>query len=326
MGPLPPEPPNPAAPGAPGHAEIAPPLDLELLAGDVDRLPPERLLVESGPYVVAAATADELPHLLHEIGRMREVTFRQVGEGTGRPLDLDAFDQRYHHLFCWHRTERLLLGAYRIGRIDELLAAQGRAGVYTATLFDYGEGTLERLSPALELGRSFVRLDFQKMSNVLLLLWKGIGQYVLREPRYRRLIGPVSIDRRYRSSSLQLIVGYLGARHLWPEGADGVKPRFPYEPADEDAMFWMNEGARLAGLDALQRAVAAAEDDARGVPVLIKQYLRLGSEVIGFNVDPDFSDVVDALMLLDLDRVGEERLAYFMGKEAAEGFRAYAGA
>ena len=310
---------------APALAAVEPALPAERLADDIDRLPAERFLVESGAYRVAAATAAELPHLLHEIGRQRELTFRRVGEGTGKPLDLDVFDQTYDHLICWHTGERALLGAYRIGRIDELLARQGRAGVYTATLFDYREQTLERLAPALELGRSFVRQDFQKASNVLMLLWKGIAQYVLREPRYRRLIGPVSIDRRYRASSLQLIVGYLGARHLWPSGATDVRPRTPYQPSDEDALFWMTEGARLAGLDALQRAVSAEEGDGRGVPILIKQYLRLGSEVIGFNVDPDFSDVVDALMLLDLDKVGEDRLAWFMGREGVDRYRSFEG-
>ena len=316
-------PPVPSAPSGPPPAEIAPPLPVELLQADIDGLSPEHILLESGRYLVAAAPAEALPNLMHEIGRARELSFRAVGEGTGKALDLDAFDEHYHHLLCWHRDERTLLGAYRIGRLDEIMARMGPSGVYTATLFEYGAGALERLVPALELGRSFVRMDYQKMSNVLMLLWKGIGQYVMREPRYRRLVGPVSIDRRYRSSSLQLIVGYLGARHLWPDGVEGVRPRFPYQPADEDAMFWLGEGARLAGLDELQRAVAAEESDGRGVPVLIKQYLRLGSEVIGFNVDPDFSDVVDALMLLDLDRVGEERLAYFMGREGAARYRAY---
>lgn len=302
---------------------LSPPLAPEALAAEVAALPPTASLASAGPYVVYAASAVAIPSVLHEIGRLRELSFRAVGEGTGKPLDLDEFDAWYDHLFVWNRDQRVVAGAYRIGRIDEILAARGQAGLYTSTLFQYSAGLLSRIGSGLELGRSFVRAENQKVSVVLLLLWRGIGEYISREPHYRNLIGPVSIDRRYQSPSLGLMVGYLGARHAQAE--PGVQPRMPYVPVDRASERWLAEGARLDDVDRLGKAVAALEPDGRGVPVLIRQYLRLGAEVLGFNVDPAFADVVDALMLLDLERMDEDRLRFFMGEAEAEAFRAWKG-
>ncbi len=315
--------PDPADPHLAASAEIAASLPVELRVAEVAALPPEQILVENGPYTILRLRGDEAPNLLHELGRLREITFRAVGEGTGRALDLDAFDAWYDHLVAWNRETHAVLGGYRIGRSDELLATRGKEALYTSTLFQYSPEILESMNPFLELGRSFVCQDQQRVGYVLMLLWKGIGQYVLREPRYRRLVGPVSIDRNYKPASLQLMVGFLSSRYLRAEAAQHVAARVPYRPSEADAIDRLAEGAGLQDTDALARMVNDIEDG-RGIPVLVRQYLKLGSEVLGFNVDPDFSDVVDALMLLDLDRVDDLRLAYFMGRDAAQDFRATA--
>jgi putative hemolysin len=158
------------------------------IATELGRLPNQSCLVESGAFQVFCTDATQMPSVLREIGRLREVTYRAVGEGTGRSVDLDAFDERYLHLFSWDRDRRQIVGAYRIGRTDRIMATRGVEGLYTRTLFRYDERLMARLSPALELGRSFVRAEFQKNYNALLLLWKGIGRFVVRHPEYRVLL------------------------------------------------------------------------------------------------------------------------------------------
>ena len=160
----------------PVAAPIAEAVPQEALTSDILALPSEALLVRHGAFSVYRAQATQIPSVLHEIGRLREITFRAVGEGTGKALDLDDYDVWYDHLFVWNDAAQAVAGAYRIGRIDEILAARGVSGVYTASLFHYSPALLGRLSPGLELGRSFVRREHQRNSNVLFLLWKGLGQ------------------------------------------------------------------------------------------------------------------------------------------------------
>ncbi len=168
-------------------------------------------------FSVLLAKAREIPNVLHEIGRLREVTFRQVGEGTGKPIDLDRFDDHYWHLFVWNRHANEVAGAYRLGPSDEILARFGPKGFYTSQLFQWKRTFLDRISPALELGRSFVRPEYQKTYAPLLLLWKGIGQFLIRNPQYKLLFGPVSISNGYTAASRQLMVKFLSAYRQSPE-------------------------------------------------------------------------------------------------------------
>ena len=165
---------------------------------------PSERLWRREDFSVLLAKAREIPNVLHEIGRLREVTFRQVGEGTGKPIDLDRFDEHYWHLFVWNRHANEVAGAYRLGPSDEILARFGPKGFYTSQLFQWKRTFLDRISPALELGRSFVRPEYQKTYAPLLLLWKGIGQFLIRNPQYKLLFGPVSISNGYTAASRQL--------------------------------------------------------------------------------------------------------------------------
>ncbi|MEO8131165.1 MAG: lysophospholipid acyltransferase family protein, partial [Bryobacteraceae bacterium] len=137
------------------------------------------LLDRSGNLEAYITSADRIPAVLREIGRLREITFRAVGEGSGKPCDLDYFDDCYLHLFVWNAEKREVVGAYRLGKADGPL--------YTASLFQYSSEFLSKLGPALELGRSFVRAEYQKGFTPLLLLWKGIGKFVARNPQYKTL-------------------------------------------------------------------------------------------------------------------------------------------
>jgi putative hemolysin len=260
-----------------------------------------------------------MPWCLQEIGRLRELTFRAAGEGTGKASDIDLFDTYYLHLFVWDAKAEAIVGAYRMGLADEILARYGKRGLYTQSLFKYGARALRTLNPAIELGRSFVRAEYQRNFAPLLLLWRGIGRWVARSPRYAVLFGPVSISNSYESESRRLIVDYLKANSVETGLARHVKPRRPFragKPADAEL-------SALGDIEELSRAVERIEPDHKGVPILLKHYLRLGGRVLGFNTDEQFGDALDGLILVDLRASDPRMLARYMGEEGAAGFLAY---
>ena len=173
---------------------------------EIQRLPNDQILLESGDDSVILARAQQIPRVMREIGRLREIAFRSVGEGTGKEIDLDDFDSYYDHLFVWRKSQRQIVGAYRLGLTDSILKEYGKKGLYTSTLFDFQDGFFTRIGPALELGRSFVRQECQGSINALPLLWKGIGRFILRHPQCKILFGPVSISNSYHPVSQSMMV------------------------------------------------------------------------------------------------------------------------
>jgi putative hemolysin len=288
----------------------------ELLASEVARLAPDRTLVQNEDFSVLLAKANEIPNVLHEIGRLREVTFRQVGEGTGKPIDLDRFDDHYWHLFVWHRHAREIAGAYRLGPSDEILARFGARGFYTSELFHWRQPFLDRISPALELGRSFVRPEYQKTYAPLLLLWKGIGQFLIRNPQYKLLFGPVSISNGYTAASRHLMVKFLSAYRQSPELAPLVRARNPFRQRPSKLADELM-GATVWDVEELSALIADVETDRKGVPVLLKQYLKLGGELAAFHVDRRFANALDGLIIVDLRKTDVRVLERYMGKDGA---------
>ncbi len=289
-----------------------------LLAGEVAKLSPDRTLVQTEDFSVLLAEAREIPNVLHEIGRLREVTFRQVGEGTGKPIDLDRFDEYYWHLFVWNRHANDVAGAYRLGPSDEIFARLGPKGFYTSQLFQWKRSFLDRISPALELGRSFVRPEYQKTYAPLLLLWKGIGQFLIRNPQYKLLFGPVSISNGYTAASRHLIVKFLHAYRQSPELTPLVRARNPFRqrPSKLDDLM----GAAIWDVEDLSALIADVELDRKGVPVLLKQYLKLGGELVAFHVDRRFANALDGLIVVDLRKTDARVLERYMGKDGAAHF------
>ncbi len=271
-------------------------------------------------YAVCVATAQQIPHTLLEIGRLREITFRRAGEGTGHPRDLDSFDPRYEHLFVWNEEKREVVGAYRIARIDQVLARHGIRGLYTSTLFRLDPGFYEAINPALELGRSFVRPEYQKSYLPLLLLWKGLGQYVARNPQYRIWCGPASISDTYSSASRTLMVSFLKARYRNEDLAGYVQPRRQYRVRNLTGNDPDNFSALLENLEELSEVVADLEPDHKGLPILLQHYLNLGGRVLDFNVDKKFCNAIDGLVLVDLTKAKRKQLERYMGKADAEQF------
>lgn len=283
------------------------------LEAELRALAPESRLLESGPYDVRIARADAIPSLLREIGRLREVTFRAQGEGTGQPIDLDSFDRHYLHLFIWNRDARELVGAYRLGPTGEILERRGPGGLYTSTLFRFDKEFFRRIGPAIEMGRSFVRQEYQKGYAPLLLLWKGIGRYLSAHPEYRVLFGPVSVSNDYQPASRQLIVDFFTVESRFHPLAGFVSPRKPFHPPVK-GRHW--PGVRPLDLDELDTLIADVEPCEKGVPVLLRQYAKLGGQILGFHVDEKFSHTMDGLIVVDLARANK-RLLQRYGCEAA---------
>lgn len=298
---------------------IVPPVDAGLLEAEIAALPPESTIVNHDEYVVFSAKASQIRLSLREIGRLREITFRQVGEGTGKGLDLDTFDYDYRHLFIWNRQAREIVGAYRLGQTDVLLQSKGRQGLYTSTLFNYKAELLNRLNPALEMGRSFVRPEYQKSYAPLLLLWKGIGHFLVQNPHYRYLFGPVSISNSYQTASRELMVSFLKMHHAMPELEPLATPKNPFKPKKPLRLGlgqWDDDGIRrlLQDDEEVSNLIADLEPDQKGIPVLIRQYLKLGAKFLAFNVDRDFGDCLDGLIVVDLLHTEGRVLERYMTK------------
>jgi putative hemolysin len=312
-----------ATPGAPGPVPpvalpepVAPRGAVESLAADVDALGPP--VLESGSYQVFCARAAQCPSLLLELGRLREMAFRAVGEGTGRERDLDRFDLAYRHLFVWDRERQAIAGAYRLGATDEIVAASGLEGLYTRSLFDYGHELMAQLGPALELGRSFVAPDYQRDFSPLLLLWKGISRFVVEHPRYRRLFGVVSISDAYESTSRQLMIRFLQTTRFDADLSHLVRARNPPAPPRDRFV----ESATVERLEDVSALIRLLEPDGKDMPVLLRQYLKLNARLLGFSIDPAFRNVLDGLVVIDLDDVEPAILARYMGRTEAMAFRA----
>jgi putative hemolysin len=302
---------------------VAPAVSADTLAREVESLPASARLLHSGAWTVFCFEGESAPEALQEIGRLRETTFRAAGEGTGQSRDLDRYDRYYRHLFVWNHERRAIAGAYRIAAADRVLAQHGLSGLYTRSLFRYRRRLLDELGPALELGRSFVAPEFQRDFQPLLLLWRGIGRVVADEPRYRVLFGPVSISAEYGQVTRDLLARFLLTTRSNARLGSLVRPKRPLltdAAAGTDGFVRSTVAARIEDVDEIVRELEAGQ---RGMPVLLRQYLKLNARLLGFSVDPAFGNVLDGLIVVDLLDVERALLARYLGKEGAARFLAY---
>lgn len=268
---------------------------------------PKDSILESGDFQVFLARGAKLGVALDEIGRLRELSFREVGEGSGLSRDLDRFDHHYHHLILWNEAKREIAGAYRLGVVDEILPKHGLSGLYTSTLFSFQPEFFAAMGPSIELGRSFIRPEYQKSFQPLLLLWKGIGKFLLQNGRARTLFGPVSISAHYSAASRELIATVLQStlsRHV--TARNPLRTRLSVS-AHCDA-------------EEMENIVSELEADAKPLPVLLRQYLKLGAQIHAFNVDPKFQNCLDGLIVVDLARTEGRLLERYFGAEGAAEF------
>ena len=293
------------------------------VVADIAALPADRLLTENAEFAVYAARGSELPHVLEELGRLREITFRASGEGTGRSIDVDDFDAYYWHLLLWNKDKQELAGAYRAGNTDEIIRAHGFKGLYTHTLFRYDEQLFLKIGSALELGRSFIRSEYQRAYAPLLLLWKGIARFVAAHPETPVLFGAVSISNDYSSLSREMIVRYFEQREDGREFTGLIQPRTPFRAPKLRRWDCAALCGALRDLDELGEPISDLEEDGKGIPILIRQYAKVGGKLIAFNLDRKFSDVVDGLVVVDLRQTDSAVLERYMGKGGSAAFRRF---
>lgn len=296
---------------------LAPPQDPIALGREVSKLPADQLLARSGPFAVWQASSGQIPRALLEIGRLREISFRAASEGTGQPLDLDRFDSSYLHLFIWNEAAAEIVGAYRLGPTDRIIEQHGKQGLYTSTLFHSRMEFFRKIGPALEIGRSFIRPEYQKSYSPLLLLWKGIGSFVARNPHYRTLFGPVSISRDYSDLSRRLIATTLLQHSQAKDLALMVKPLKPVhlKPIRVPGCSRISREVSFRDFKEVCELIGDIEFQQKDVPVLLRHYLNLGGQLLAFNIDHNFADVMDGLIVVDLLKTDRKTLQRYMGAD-----------
>ncbi|WP_259067261.1 lysophospholipid acyltransferase family protein [Mucilaginibacter sp. X4EP1] len=278
-----------------------------LLEKDIEPLREDyRIWIEKN-YEVFIAPTSLIPNVIREIGRLRELTFREIGEGTNKATDLDEYDIYYNHLFIWDVEAKMLVGAYRLGLGDEIFYSVGKKGFYVSELFKIKTQFTPVLKKSIELGRSWIRKEYQQKPLPLFLLWKGILKYLIDNPRYRYLIGPVSISNSFSKFSKSLIVDYINRNHFDHDMAQYVKPRkkFKVDFSSIDTDLLMAGEDSFKGLDNL---ISEVETRSMKVPVLLRQYIALNAKIICFNIDPKFADCLDGFLVLDLEKVPQDIL------------------
>jgi putative hemolysin len=258
-------------------------------------------------YEVYICPTTRIPNILREIGRLREITFRAVGEGTNKKIDLDNYDIYYHHLFIWDKDMQLIVGAYRIGKGDEILDTMGRRGFYLSELFKIKEPFYPYLRKGIELGRSWIRKEYQQKPLPLYLLWKGILKYLIDNPQYRYMFGPVSISNSFSQFSKSLMVDFITKNHFDYELATYIRPKNKFKadlsPIDTDLLIETSD--TLKDLDSL---ISDIENNHIKIPVMLRQYLNLNAKIICFNIDPKFADCLDGFLVVDVQNIPAEML------------------
>ena len=287
-------------------APIAQSQNKKMIINEINHLKKEHTLFNQGPFTLFFVHPHDLNYVMEEIGRLREITFREVGEGTNKELDIDKYDTYYHQLFIWDNEQETIVGAYRIGMGEEIITKYGREGFYTDSMFQLRKPLNPILHKTIELGRSFIIKPYQGSSVALMLLWKGILQVLLQNEKYRYLLGPVSISNDYSDISKTLIERYIKKHHFDYYNAKFVNPVHPLPK--EKFGFVKSYLKDINSLELLDKLIIDLENKQRGLPVLVKRYLQLNAKVLAFNIDVDFNHCLDGLILLDLKNVPEKTL------------------
>ncbi|PQV46023.1 putative hemolysin [Jejuia pallidilutea] len=298
---------------------IVTPVDSQLMVKEVEALRTDNSrLLESKNYEVYLAEAKKIPNILREIGRLREITFREVGEGTNEAIDLDAFDNYYHHMFLWDNDSKLIVGAYRMGLGSKIFKNYGINGFYLQDLFRFEPELYKMMSESIEMGRAFIIKEYQQKPMPLFLLWKGIVHTTLRYPEHNYLIGGVSISNQFSNFSKSLMIEFMKSHYYDPYIAQYVRPKKEFKvklkDADKDFVFDETE----ADLNKFDKIIDEIEPGALRLPVLLKKYIKQNAKLVAFNVDPLFNNSVDGLMYIKIADLPESTVRPVMEEFQAE--------
>lgn len=278
----------------------------------------ENRFLQSKSYEVFFVQAEKIPNILHEIGRLREITFREIGEGTNESIDLDKFDRYYYHMFLWDEDQQRVAGAYRMGLGSEIFEKYGIDGFYMQELFKFEPELHKMMSESIEMGRAFIVPDYQQKPMPLFLLWKGIVHTTLRYPQHKFLIGGVSISNQFTDFSKSLMIEFMKSHYYDPYVAQYIRPKMEYKvklkDADKDFVFNETE----ADLNKFDKIIDEVEPGNLRLPVLIKKYIKQNARVVAFNVDPLFNNSVDGLMYIRIEDLPESTVKPVMEEFQAE--------
>ena len=291
------------------QAEIDPPTDLPLMLAELEAIREKSFLYSTANYDCYLADYADIPNIMHEIARLREEAFRAIGEGTGKNLDQDEFDVYFKQMFLWDTVKQRIAGCYRLGIGSEIVPKYGIKGFYVSTLVNIDESFSDKLSHTIELGRSFVALDYQKEVLPMMLLLRGLSDVVVRYPEINHFIGPVSISAWYPKFYLSLIARFVAEEHSIEEEYRGkVTPKTPFVPdylkVDSDVLLKNN----MNGVDKFDKFLFRLSNGEYRLPTLYKKYLKLNAKFLCFNVDPDFNDTLDSLLFLTFTDFPEDEV------------------
>jgi len=299
--------------------EITPQKNVDFFIKEIENLRElDAKLLESKNYEVFFAEAKEIPNLIQEIGRLREITFRDVGEGTNNAIDLDKFDKYYHHLLLWDREANCLAGAYRMGLGKEIYKKYGINGFYIQTLFRIEPELHQMMENTIEMGRAFIIGEYQQRPMPLFLLWKGIVHVTLRYPEYKYLMGGVSISNQFSEFSKSLMIEFMKSHYYDPYIAQYIHPKkeFKVKLKDDDKDFVFD--ATKADMQKFDKIIDEIEPGVLRIPVLIKKYVKQNARLVAFNVDPKFNNAIDGLMYIKVSEIPESTVKPVMEEFQAE--------
>jgi len=290
---------------------VIPAVDKGLMKKELSQLPKEQHLLDFRSFSVYYGYQQQIPACVQEITRLREITFRSLDEGSGKPCDSDKFDATYLHLFVFDNNNGEIIGAYRIGQTDLLCAKDDASQLYLSQLFNFKADFINQKQPCLEMGRSFIVEAHQNSFHGLLLLWKGIGAFVCKNPRYRTLYGTVSLSKLYDPRSVALVNEAIVTEPTGVEAKSAFKGKLHPEVKDFINSYGLN-------LNQLSELVMGIEKDGKDIPVLLKQYYKLDAKFHGMAIDENFNQTPGLLLSVNLPKAPEKLLKLYLGSSKDE--------
>jgi len=289
---------------------VLPSISISSLKRDVETLMlNQKPVFENDLYVLFFIKLDGLSAIKTELGRMREISFREVGEGTGKSIDIDSFDQYYHHLILFDKSNYQIVGAYRMGLGREIMAVHGLNGFYLSSLFYMSGPMHDFFNNSIEIGRAFVAKEYQQRPMPLFILWKGICSVAHRYPEYKYIIGAASISSHYSLFSRSLLVQYLTNYHFDNELALYVAPKRAFKGALKLKVAEILSKPSFQCVKAIDQLIEDVEPNGLKMPILIKKYLMQSARLLSFNVDTDFNDAIDGLMYIEVKNINLDKLS-----------------